>query len=681
MKSLANSLLDIALGVCKDIRVAYPRLEGLDLDCERLALNCRERGLGFFSLDLPALDSLLTQGLETGRLVLSGPYSRRVSKRIRVPRFFSGLWLRVFDKDACLKEDADVDAILFLRQVFCLGKKVQHECSRNRLEEAVKEYYDIEHEMRPPTLQWEADELDPKGRLNDIHICDIIGAPSVDLYSQQCEYSSALQGSFERVQQVADLLSAGLGFCEPVTYSGDLHDQNRPSGFRHGPGAVADRRGIVDKYTMPRWSAKLEGWFPYRQCGTSAGDTESQPVNHEVASRLIAVAKTAKAPRLIAKEPTEHQWCQQVLRHFMVSRLKDLFGSDFVCFERQDLSQQMALQASCDRSLATIDLSSASDRLSCWLVERVFRRNPSLLHCLHAARTRYIRDDISPEPSWLKLRKFASQGTATTFPVQTFVFLCIAIGISIEGRVTWHKIRRLRSQIRVFGDDIIIPNARYAGMVSMLNALGLKVNEGKSFHLGHFRESCGMDGFKGFDVTPLKPQQIIPDSPATRQAVLDNTNNLFYKGFWHASTVCESTLGYRHLRRLPVVGRDSGSQGLGSFCGESFDHLTRRWHESLHRYEYRVIRLSVRTPRHQFGERSALLQYFTEAPGPFSGWNMPEEWTLQRELLGNTHGSRCRHKFHGNFISRKRDVDIREYESGVAGRPQLREKLRWSPLY
>jgi len=674
MKSLANSLLNIAHGVCNDIRVAYPRLEGLDLDCERLALNCRSRGLGFFSLDLPELDSLLIQGLETGRLVLDGPLCKAVSKRVRVPRLFSGLWLRIFDRDACLKEDADVNAIMFLRQIFCLGKKVAHDCSSKRLQQAVKEYHDIEHETRPPTLRWSEDELDPKSLGHGIHICDIVPRSDHDLFEQLSSKEDGLSGTYRRIQEVADLLSERIGFCEPVTYSGDLHDQGRPTGFRHGPGAVSDRKGIVDKYHFPNWSRKLEEWFPYRSCGTTAGDLESLPSNHEVSSRLIAVPKTAKSPRLIASEPTEHQWCQQVIRHFMVSRLKSIFGTDFVCFERQDLSGQMALKASLDRSLATVDLSSASDRLSCWLVERIFRRNKSLLHCLHAARTRYIRDTISPTVSFIKLKKFASQGTATTFPVQTFVFLCIALGVSIDGRVTWDKIRRLRHQVRVFGDDIIIPNARYVPMTKVLVALGLKVNENKSFHIGHFRESCGTDGFKGYDITPIKPKIVIGDSPASRQAMLDTTNNLFYKGYWNASEVCKSTLGDSRLRRLPIVGRDSGFTGLASYCGPDISHLPRRWNEWLHRWEFRVIEFSTRVDRVQYGERPALLQYFTEAPALRPDIQCSGEGVV----TGGRHNvvRRSRHVY-----QLQPSLAARGYSSGYAGRPKPRERLGWSPLY
>lgn len=640
MKSLANNLLTIALGVIKDVRAAYPQYEGALFDSERLSLTCRTRGLGFFSLDLPHLDSLLTEGLETGRLRLEGPLTHAVSKRVRVPRLFSGLWMRVFDKTGCLKQDVDVNAIFFLRQLCCLGKKTQISCSPQRLKRALEEYYDIERELRPPSLNWEADALCQEAQdCESLHLSgdDRSGAP--DLYGGK-ERDHRVSWLLDRVQLVADLVLGEFSEFDPVSLSGERAEEGKRTGFKHGPGAVAERKGVVNKYDFANWPAKLESKFPYRLCGTTASDMETMPINHEVASRLISVPKTAKSPRLIAAEPTEHQWCQQLVKGFMVDELRRLFGKEFICFEEQSLSQNMALRASLDRSLTTIDLSSASDRLSCWTVERIFRKKLSLLTALHAARTRYIRMPSGYGDSHIKLRKFASQGTATTFPVQTLVFLIIALGCSIKGPVNWTGIRKLSGKVRVFGDDIIAPNDRYEDITAVLTELQLKVNSTKSFVGGFFRESCGLDAYKGYDVTPVKPTVVVPSGPSSRQAVLDTSNNLFAKGLWNAAKAAESTLGHRVLRRLPVNRRDSGLTGLVSFCGEDRGHLQRRWNRNLHRYEWRIWHLRSRVRTIQPGERFALLQFFTEAP-----------------------------------------CDQLDWSHGYAERPKSSDGLRWDPLY
>jgi hypothetical protein len=265
-----------------------------------------------------------------------------------------------------------------------------------------------------------------------------------------------------------------------------LDAEGKGIGFKHGPGAVSERLKNWEKSQFPYWSDKLEVLFPFELCGKSAGNDRDRPINHELASRLIWVPKTYKGPRLIAAEPASHQWCQQSILSFMNEQFKKHFKGFFIDLRDQSKSNDLVLSASRDRSLATVDLSDASDRLSCWTVERALRRNPSLLHHLHAARTRLLSDNISQEPSFLKLKKFASQGTATTFPVQSLVFLIIALTASVNGKITWTKLWKLRNQVRVFGDDIILPTPGYERLIRIMDLLGLKVNVAKSYAHGHF---------------------------------------------------------------------------------------------------------------------------------------------------------------------------------------------------
>jgi len=269
--------------------------------------------------------------------------------------------------------------------------------------------------------------------------------------------------------------------------------------------------------------------FPFELVGKTAGSDGARPHNHEVPSRLISVPKTAKAPRLIAAEPTAHQYCQQMVWRYLQERIEAVFEGRFINFRRQDLSSDLVMKSSLDRSLATVDLSSASDRLTCWTVERIFRRNPSLLSALHAVRTRWIRDEISDSTSFLRLRKFASQGSATTFPVQSIVFLIIAIAASVKGPIRWSSIRKVSNQVRVFGDDIIIPSHGYGPLLAIMETLQLKVNTSKSYVTGFFRESCGSEAYLGHDVTPVKPKTVVADGPAACQAIIDTCNNLFQR--------------------------------------------------------------------------------------------------------------------------------------------------------
>jgi hypothetical protein len=629
MKSQADSLLHVAEGLHKDFLLAYPALKDEFVkDFDRLRLYCRSRGLAFFTLDLPHLDSLLIQGLENGRLTLNGPLTRRVSNRVKVPRLFAGLWLRVFDKNACLKQESDVTAIFFLRSIFCLGKKLAVECTYDRIQASMRAYHDVERQLRSPTRKWDLDFVDFGEGSNRISLCESYPYrhPYRDFDLQgslwTLQEEEEISGSYwdvgtrrllDQVQQVADLISESLGSYFPVFYSEDLENSGKGTSFRHGPGAVAERLGSHEKSCFPNWPDKLQAVFPFHKIANTASSDVERPSNHEVASRLICVPKTAKSPRLIASEPTAHQYCQQGVRHFLVDRLRKSFlRTDFVDFHDQSKSGDLVLLASLDRKLVTVDLTDASDRLSCWTVERVFRRNPSLLTALHAARTRYVRDEISSVPGFLKPKKFASQGTAVTFPVQSIVFLSIALGVCLDGEVSKDAIRKLRGKVRVFGDDIVIPRYGYERLIRVMNSLQLKVNETKSFVNGNFRESCGVDGFKGYDVTPVKPKTLVADSPASCQAVVDTSNNLFNKGLWNASDSLRALLPARLRRAIRIVGiNDAGSSGFTAFSGSYESHLAKRWNSRLHRNEVRVWTLSVQSQKRPREGWPVLLDFFT----------------------------------------------------------------------
>nr|QDH90029.1 MAG: RNA-dependent RNA polymerase [Leviviridae sp.] len=647
MKSQVNALLHVMNGIFSDLRSAYPSMRGLGLDFEYLTLLTRSRGLGLYTLDLPNLDALLLEGLETGRLPICGPLSRVVSKGTKVPKFLSGLWLRVFDKDGCLRPGVDSLAILFLRQISCLGKKIVTECSYDRIAATIGEYHGIERQLRDPVVRWDSDDVDFENGADDRHLGESTAyshsAYPSSLFSQgespeerlvRRRENGRLEYLLDRVQQVADLIAEAIGPFDSLDLSGSRESEGRGSGLKHGPGAVAERLENHEKSDFPNWPHKLDNYFPFEFVGKTANSDVERPLNHEVASRLIQVPKTAKAPRLIAAEPTAHQYCQQLVWSFLRERTSALFKGYFVNFRRQDLSGEMVIRASLDRSLATVDLSSASDRLTCWTVERVFRRNPTLLHALHAVRTRYTRDNISDVPTFLRLKKFASQGSATTFPVQSIVFLTLALGVSIKGRIDWSSIWKLSNQVRVFGDDIILPSHGYAPLLAIMETLQLKVNTSKSYVTGFFRESCGSEAYLGDDVTPVKPKTVVAGSPAACQAIIDTSNNLFNKGFWNASDNLLHSLPLHIRRNTRIVDQHTaGFRGLTSYSGSYESHLRKRWNSRLHRHEVRVWSLQDQARKTDRGGFPALLD-FLSSPHNTEHARIVSEYSGNRKTRG-----------------------------------------------
>jgi hypothetical protein len=116
-----------------------------------------------------------------------------------------------------------------------------------------------------------------------------------------------------KIQQVADLIFSSFGPFDPIAFSDWLHERGQGIGFKHGKGAVAERRKNHQKCDFTYWPPKLERVFPFDLCGKSVGSDKERPVPHEVPGRLTCVPKTAKGPRLITSEAASHMWCQQLI--------------------------------------------------------------------------------------------------------------------------------------------------------------------------------------------------------------------------------------------------------------------------------------------------------------------------------------------------------------------------------
>lgn len=105
----------------------------------------------------------------------------------------------------------------------------------------------------------------------------------------------------------------------------------------------------------------------------------------------------------------------------MYTRVAHTWLSDFIRFRDQSQNQEMCLRGSKDGSLATIDLSAASDRVSCLCVGNVFRGNEALLRALRSTRTQKV--ELLKNGPIRSLNMYSTMGNATTFPVESLIFL------------------------------------------------------------------------------------------------------------------------------------------------------------------------------------------------------------------------------------------------------------------
>ena len=420
------------------------------------------------------------------------------------------------------------------------------------------------------------------------------------------------------VQLCCDIIAVDLGVFDPLA--------NRP---KHGRGAVADAQlGRSFKYEFPNWPARLESVFPISIFGfanegmwaDAVANGDFLPGTDEVPSKLFTVPKDMRGPRLIAAEPTANQYCQQSILSFLVRGVHTGILRSVINFADQGPSRSMALSASARNDFSTIDLSSASDRVSCWLVERAFRRNLSLLTALAATRTSSV---LFPDGNKWLLRKFTTMGAATTFPIQSIIYAMVIHGVEawLEGCRSYAEVKRhlttRMSAFRVFGDDLIVPSDSTELVIRVLTYLGFRINQTKTFTDGKFRESCGMDAWDGVDVTPCYVLDLFDQArPSSLASVIESSNNLHLGGWWKTASKLTSTVPQKLLREVPVVAIGSGCPGRESFSGPDLSALKSRWNQGLQRMEYRIKDVCTSPVRVSPGGNASLLQYFLEAPDP-----------------------------------------------------------------
>lgn len=273
--------------------------------------------------------------------------------------------------------------------------------------------------------------------------------------------------------------------------------------FKFGPGATTQ---IAKKNASPRIKlgtvpacsielfryrhlvlAEMPGWHQVLKDQDRSGST--LPLRLPVEPGKISfVPKSRKEFRTIMVEPSLNTMCQSGIGSYMADRLRTC-GVDI---RDQTKNQKLARKGSIDGSLATVDLSSASDTIATELVYDLL----GLDWASWLARFR-TGNAILPDGVGLQLEKFSSMGNGFTFPLETLIFYALAWGTCTEMKCASSH------DVSAFGDDIIIPTEAYGLLCEVFTSCGFVINKAKSFAHGPFRESCGADYYLGTDIRPV----------------------------------------------------------------------------------------------------------------------------------------------------------------------------------
>jgi hypothetical protein len=447
-------------------------------------------GLSFLTKTLPKLGKALDEALVTQRFNCPREFARISSGDSR-PAFLQASFKRIFGSDGVLLDSASPDDVQFIRQVAFVCYKLEM----------------------------------PFGEQEVRQVIDGFVATETELSSY--DYSS-----------VAPLLDATSYIIRDIFLDFDPKDINP----RHGPGAVATGERLSEKWNFSRLIDSAHQYYPYYEYFVVGGPRELEDrlewykslerVKHGRA-KVVLVPKDSRGPRLISAEPLELMYLQQGLGRKIVDHLEAVkLTKGYVNFTSQEVNRSLALESSLTGRYATLDLKDASDRISMPFVRHVFQHVPELLRALESIRSTSTK---LPDGRIVELTKHAPMGSALCFPilaVSTWSLLVAGIARATRGRPTV-----IRRSVYIYGDDIIIPVEWTDHAVHVLESVGLRVNRLKSCTRGFFRESCGMDAFKGVQVTPTrvkKPWSGLRSDGVAYTSWIQLANNLLANGYTEA---------------------------------------------------------------------------------------------------------------------------------------------------
>jgi len=592
-------------------------------DCKTVTCRSKHEGLSFLTITLPQFGKDFETSLD--QCVVDPSRFAGFRRRGELPLFLGGFLDLVFDRGSGrLLNDPSIDAILAIRQLTLMFGKILLPASDRRTADAMRGFVECEQDVRVSDAKRSPLMVREFQRVSDMLFKDIFD--DVD----------------HKILEIETVLP------------------------KHGPGATADKLMGNHKFTQRDWPARIEQIFPARDFLFPNGryyDDHKDEVNilepgQELPVRVITVPKTLKTPRIIGIEPTVMQYMQQSILTMIRDaidknhNLSRIIGSD-----DQTPNQEAACRGSLHGDLATLDLSEASDRVSNQLVRDLLHPWPYLHGAVDATRSR--KADV-PGHGVIRLAKFATMGSALCFPMEAIVFTTlIFMGIQrdLNRPLTPRDVKRLRNQVRVYGDDIIVPVHHVSSVIHVLEAFGAKVNMRKSFWNGKFRESCGKEYYNGADISIVRVRRVFPTSRQDAQEVnslVSLRNQLYIAGYWQTCRWLDGLIS-GIIKYYPVVLPTSPVIGRHSFLG----YESQGYDENLHRPIVKGYVVSAKIPKRKLDDFDALTKFFLSQP---------------REGLGELSVEEMLE------LGRQPSTDERHLER--SGRPQaVNLKLRYSTPY
>jgi hypothetical protein len=523
----------------------------------------------------------------------------------KLPRFLGELFKCIFQHDGHVLPDPDAQCVVTIRQILYAFYKYELPYSVEQEQQVLEAFELAERDLS---------ELSTK--LADMR------AGWLD-YNKRQRYNRTQAKGIDPFLKVP-MASSQVVIRESRRLLAELFETFDPTDIipRHGPGAVATKQRLSEKFQWSNVSNRITNVYPldeyfYASLGhvCDRRDSFDAITDTDLPARVILVPKDSRGPRLISCEPVDYQWIQQGLSSAIVRLVERHPLTKWnVHFTDQGPNRRGALLGSSTGRYSTLDLKEASDRVHLDLVRLLF---PSLLtEYLEGCRS---SSTVLPNGKVLPLNKFAPMGSALCFPIMALCIWAILTARAPNADT--------RESILVYGDDVIVPTAYAESAMAILEEFGLKINRSKSCTQGPFKESCGMDAFKGIDVTPVRFRTVWDESPRpdVYTSWISYANSLWDRRYYAAHeyivTRLEAVYG-------PIPSEDMFNDAKTSkearhlpcpcLRGISADvrKFPRRINTHLQKVQYKVRTVSSPSVDQTIDGWSMLLRYFTEVQRP-----------------------------------------------------------------
>lgn len=454
----------------------------LRLDLEKVEKRFTTEGIGFLTKTLPQLCKHFDKVLTETCILDCAAFGFKTRDNSKIPKFLGNLFQDVISADGAILPCPNVTSIERIRQVLLLFYKYELPYSVEQEQQVISQFTKTEDDLS--SIQQDLEDLSRAITENTV-----------------ATYERRRPGVINKktiVREAKISLSNLFAYFDPKNITP-----------RHGPGAVATRQKLWEKFRFVNVSANIETYYPVDEyfytslshvCDRAQSLQAMGSIEHP--ARVVLVPKDSRGPRLISCEPVDIQWVQQGLGRALVELVESHpLTKDNVHFTDQQPNQFGALLGSSYGAYATLDLKEASDRVSLSLVRLLFPSH--ICEALEACRSSATE---LPDKRILKLKKFAPMGSSLCFPVLALTIWAI-LNAGAPDQDT-------KDSILVYGDDVIVPTAHAANAIEQLESFGLAVNRDKSCISGFFRESCGVEAYKGIRVTPVRLRTVWSSDPS-----------------------------------------------------------------------------------------------------------------------------------------------------------------------